>query len=229
MATVCGRSFSPWVPQATTIRDLEFDADDAVSHTQILRWCQISYSQADNIPGFGYSSMQCAYRIWRRNVAVIHLSESSVTLSTLVSMCYPCICRFWRRFRFLHYIETDPLLMYFTSMALGFKESIESIRTFFWWLRECLRAWNAGRTCHNQSSIPEVSISMSSNSGKDVGRLQSTQVSLLQHLCGQYNCLPCDGSGWNMHVDAGEVVIIRTTWHWWKRVNFRKWRIQSRR
>lgn len=30
-------NFYSRVPQATTIRDLEFDANDAVSHTQILR------------------------------------------------------------------------------------------------------------------------------------------------------------------------------------------------
>ena len=144
-------------PQPTTILDLGFDtgdadlilksSDDVEFRVHKLIIFMASSNHLCNAPAESDADM----------LPVIRLSENGVTLSMLISMCYPiqdvdhasknlsfvyevlkAAMKYEMKkiiqtlqFKLAHYIEKDPLRVYFISIALGLKEeAIKASKVF---------------------------------------------------------------------------------------------------
>jgi hypothetical protein len=142
-------------PQPTTNLDLGFDTGDA---DLILKSSDdVEFRVYKVIIFLASANHLCNVPVESDvgELPVIRLSENSVTLGTLVSMCYPVadvdfedlsvlydvlkaamkyemkkIIRILQ-VKLVHYIERDPLRIYFTSIALGLKEeAIKASKVF---------------------------------------------------------------------------------------------------
>jgi hypothetical protein len=142
-------------PQPTTILDLGFDTGDA---DLILKSSDdVEFRVHKLIIFLASANHLCNMPVESDadTLPVIRLSENSVTLGTLVSMCYPvadidfedlsvayevlkAAMKFEMkkifqtlRVKLAHYIESDPLRIYFTSIAFGLKEeAIKASKVF---------------------------------------------------------------------------------------------------
>ena len=142
-------------PQPTTILDLGFDTGDA---DLILKsFDDVEFRVHKVIIFLASANRLCNVPIEFDvdKLPVIRLSENSVTLGTLISMCYPVavvdfedLSVFYEvlkaamkyemkkivqilQVKLAHYIERDPLRIYFTSIALGLKEeAIKASKVF---------------------------------------------------------------------------------------------------
>ena len=154
----CPKSYSWDIPAAsnpTTILDLGFDAGDA---DLILKSIDNVEFRIHKLIIFLASANRLCNVPVESDVGtlpVVRLSENSVTLGILVSMCYPVedvdfedLSVFYEvlkaamkyemkkvvqvlRAKLARYIETEPLRMYFTSIALGLKdEAIKASKVF---------------------------------------------------------------------------------------------------
>ena len=142
-------------PQPTTILDLGFDTGDA---DLILKSSDdVEFRVHKLIIFLASANHLCNMPIESDTdtLPVIRVSENSVTLGTLVSMCYPVaevdfedlsviyeVLKAAMKFemkkiiqtlqaKLAHYIERDPLRIYFISIALGLKEeAIKASKAF---------------------------------------------------------------------------------------------------
>ena len=143
------------VPQPATVLDLGFDTGDA---DLILKSSDnIEFPVHKLIIFLASANHLCNVLVESDadTLPVIHLSENSVTLRTLVLMCYPVADVDFEdlsvvyevlkaamkyemkkiiqtlRVKLAHYVERDPLRIYFTSIALGLKEeAIKASKVF---------------------------------------------------------------------------------------------------
>ena len=133
-------------PQPTTILNLGFDTGDA---DLILKsFDDVEFRVHKVIIFLASANRLCNAPVEpdADKLPIIRLSENSVTLGTLVSMCYPVVEVDFEELSVLyevlkaamkyemkkivqilqvklaHYIEKDPLRIYFTSIAFGLKE-----------------------------------------------------------------------------------------------------------
>ena len=133
-------------PKPTTILDLGFDSGNA---DLILKsFDDVEFRVHRVIIFLASANHLCNAPVEpdADKLPVIHLSENSVTLGTLISMCYPVVEVDFEdlsvlyevlkaamkyemkkivqilQVKLAHYIERDPLRIYFTSIALGLKE-----------------------------------------------------------------------------------------------------------
>ena len=143
-------------PQSTTNLDLGFDTDDA---DLILKSSDDVEFRVHKLMIFLASANHlCNMPVESSDVAklpMIRLTENSVTLGTLISMCYPvaevdledlsvvyevlnAAMKFEMkkiiqilRVKLANYMEKDPLRIYFTSIVLGLKEeAIKASKVF---------------------------------------------------------------------------------------------------
>jgi BTB/POZ domain len=143
------------VPKPTTVLDLGYDTGDA---DLILKsFDDVEFRVHKVIIFLASANHLCNAPIESDTdeLPAIRLSENGVTLGTLVSMCYPVVevdfedlSVFYEalkaamkyemkkiiqilQVRLTHYIERDPLRIYFTSIALGLKEeAIKASKVF---------------------------------------------------------------------------------------------------